>query len=121
MKAFLLFAVCVAASGQTPAQPVAPPAEPVLPASPLLLDKLIPAPSLTDQARKRIEAMSLKGPIVLRTPIVLKAAPAGAQACAIPLLNAIPARSSADYKMRVAKPAPTGDAMGRAVGLPVCQ
>jgi hypothetical protein len=72
---------------------------------------------------KRLESMKLpNGPALTGKPAALAHAP---EVCAIPLLNALPARSSGDYKIRIVKPnVPAGQMAGDApshLGIPACK
>jgi hypothetical protein len=83
-----------------------------------LLDKLKPAPSLAEMAQKRFLTMNLKPLTVLKPVFAREGTP---KVCAIPLLNALPATSSGDFKIQVYKPAATVDPMPSAAGIPACK
>ena len=54
--------------------------------------------------------------------VVVTGAPDRNSVCAIPLLNALPAQSKVDYKLRIVKPvSPTELVAPQPVGIPACK
>jgi hypothetical protein len=90
-----------------------------------LLDKLVP-PFPQEALKKRFENMTLlNGPAMLWVKPLVTAQAETPKVCAIPLLNALPAKASVDYKIRVVKPnvqdALTARSAQPRIGIPACK
>lgn len=113
----LSLAFCAAAFCQNAPQTSTQTAPP-----PSLLDKLIPKPiEPLDLAKNRLDSMKLTMPLPLRIELASSSQP---KSCAIPLLNAMPAKAHVEYRIQVVGPAVreqlTPSAPPLQIGIPAC-
>jgi hypothetical protein len=76
--------------------------------------------SATDNYLKnRLKTLKFEAPKISSGQTVVVT---GSPVCAVPLLNALPAQSRIDYKLRIVKPvSPTERVTPRPVGIPACK